>query len=230
MPQNPQDSSYDGRLYHLLIDPFLRRVRRLVRDQITPGSSLIDIGCGTGELLFSLADRCSELVGVETSSRMWSYANRRAQNQSHSNLRLILGDGADLRDFPTDYFDYATACMVFHEMGVSQRLPVLREMQRLARNLVLVDYRAPPPANFAAVICRIIERLAGHHHYRNYFSFAKDGGLSKLLKTLDLAVHLEVPFHNRCLHLVRAKKFPKDLNGSGYRKVQIETSCSYSAE
>ena len=66
--------------------------------------------------------------------------------------------------------------MVLHEMGVSQRLPVLREMQRLARNLVLVDYRVPPPANLAAVICRIIERLAGNYHYRNYLSFTKDGG------------------------------------------------------
>ena len=203
MAQKHQDNFYDGWLYHLFVDPVLRRVRRLVRDQVTAGSSLIDIGCGTGELLFSLADRCSELVGVETSSRMWSYANRRAQDQRHPNLRFILGDGADLRDFPTDYFDYATACMVLHEMGVSQRLPVLREMQRLARNLVLVDYRVPPPANLAAVICRIIERLAGNYHYRNYLSFTKDGGLSTLLETLDLGVHLEVPFHNRCLHLVR---------------------------
>lgn len=200
-----KDHYYDGWLYHLFVDPVLGRVRRLVRDQVTAGSSLIDIGCGTGELLFSLADRCSELVGVETSSRMWSYANRRAQEQSHSNLRFILGDGAELRDFPTDYFDYATACMVLHEMDVSQRFRVLREMQRLARNLLLVDYRVPPPANFAVVICRIIERLAGQHHYRNYLSFTRDGGLSTLLETLKLGVHREVPFHNRCLHLLQVK-------------------------
>lgn len=203
MAQMRQDNFYNGWLYHLFVDPLLGRVRRLVRDQVTAGSSLIDIGCGTGELLFSLTDRCSELVGVETSSRMWSYANRRAQEQSHSNLRFILGDGADLRDLPTDYFDYATACMVMHEMAASQRLPVLREMQRLARNLVLVDYRVPPPANLAVAFCRIIERLAGQHHYRNYLSFTKDGGLPKLLETLDLAVHLEVPFHNHCLHLLQ---------------------------
>ena len=95
--------------------------------------------------------------------------------------------------------------MVLHEMDANQRLPVLKEMQRVARNLVLVDYRVTPPANFAAVICRIIERLAGHRHYRNYLSFTEDGGLSTLLETLDLGVHLEVPFHNRCLHLVKTQ-------------------------
>ena len=205
MAQKRQNNLYDGWLYHLFVDPVLGRVRRLVRNQVAAGSSLIDIGCGTGELLFSLADRCSELVGVETSSRMWSYATRRAQDQSHSNLRFILGDGVELRDFPTGYFDYATACMVLHEMDVSQRFPVLREMQRLARNLVLVDYRVPLPANLAVRICRVVERLAGYRHYRNYLSFTRDGGLSALLEALDLAVHREVPFHNHCLHLVKTQ-------------------------
>ena len=205
MAKKRQDNFYDGWLYHSLVDPLLGRVRRLVRNEIAAGSSLVDIGCGTGELLFSLADRCTELVGVEASRRMWAYAKRRLQDQGHSNLRFILGDGADLRDFPTDYFDYATACMVLHEITVSQRLPVLREMLRLARHLVLVDYRVPPPANFATVICRIIERLAGQHHYRNYLSFVNDGGLPALLGALDLELHLEVPFHNRCLHLVQVK-------------------------
>ena len=205
MAQIRQDNFYDGWLYHLFVDPVLRRVRRLVRAEVKPGSSLIDIGCGTGELLFFLADQCSELVGVETSRRMWSYANRRVQDESYTNVRFIFGDAAELEDFPTDHFDYAISCMVLHEMDASQRLPVLREMQRLARNLILVDYRVPLPANLAVRICRVIERLSGYRHYRNYLSFARDGGLSALLETLDLAVHREVPFHNRCLHLVRTE-------------------------
>ena len=203
MHNEQKDHYYDGRLYHLFIDPVLLRLRWLVRAQVKPGSSLIDIGCGTGELIFSLADRCSELVGVESSSRMWSYANRRVRHQGHSDVRFILGDGAELGDFPTDYFDYATACMVLHEMDASRRLPVLGEMQRLARNLILVDYRVPPPANLAVVICRLIERLAGNYHYRNYLSFSQDGGLSTLLQTLGLTVQKEVLFHNHCLHLVK---------------------------
>jgi 2-polyprenyl-3-methyl-5-hydroxy-6-metoxy-1,4-benzoquinol methylase len=79
MAQKLQDSFYDGWLYHLFVDPVLRRVHRLVRSQVKSGSTLIDIGCGTGELLFSLADVGSELVGVETSKRMWSFADRQAR-------------------------------------------------------------------------------------------------------------------------------------------------------
>jgi SAM-dependent methyltransferase len=202
MSQKRQNHFYDGWLYHLLADPPLRRVRQLVRTQVKPGSTLIDIGCGTGELIFSLADLCSELVGVEASKRMWSYGSRRARNEGISRVRFIYGDGARLGNFPTGSFDYATACMVLHEMDVSQRLPLLLEMRRLARTLVLVDYRVPPPTNLEAKVCRLIERLAGRNHYRNFISFVSGGGLPVLVEKLGLSMQRETFFQRQCFHLI----------------------------
>lgn len=199
-----QDRFYEGWLYHLLIDPTLLRVRRLIRSQVKPGTTLIDFGCGTGELIFSLADRCSELVGVEASKRMWSYGSWRVRNQGLNKARLIHGDGAQLESFPSGSFDYATACMVLHEMHGSQRLPVLREMQRLARTLILVDYRVPPPSNLEASICRLVERLAGRRHYDNFADFVRAGGLVPLLENLGLSIETEISVQKRCFHLVRA--------------------------
>jgi SAM-dependent methyltransferase len=205
MVQARQDNFCDGRLYHLFVDPVLRKARKLVRGQVKQGSTLIDIGCGTGELLFSLVDVCSELVGIETSNRMWSYASRRAQIRKLDNVSVIFADGAELDNFSTGSFDYATACMVLHEMEESKRLPVLREMQRVARTLILVDYRVPPPANLAAAICRFIERLAGRHHYRNYASFLKGGGLLTLFEVLGLSIQKELSFNNHCFHLIKTR-------------------------
>jgi SAM-dependent methyltransferase len=202
MPQNQKDHFYEGWLYHFLVDPLLRRVHRLVRSQAKPGSALIDIGCGTGELLFSLADVGSELVGVEISKRMWSFANRQARRRGFNNVQILFGDGAKLENFSAGSFDYAIACMVLHEMDASQRLPVLKEMQRLAPNIILVDYRVPPPANLAAAMCRFIERLAGHRHFRNYTSFTNNGGLLPLCETFSLSVQREITFYSQCLHLV----------------------------
>jgi ubiquinone/menaquinone biosynthesis C-methylase UbiE len=203
MAQKLQDSFYDGWLYHLFVDPLLRRVHRLVRSQVKPGSTLIDIGCGTGELLFSLADVGSELVGVETSKRMWSFADRQVRARGFNNVQILFGDGAKLENFSAGSFDYAIACMVLHEMNASQRLPVLKEMQRLAPNVILVDYQVPPPANLAAAMCRLIERLAGRRHFRNYTSFINNGGLLALYEISSLSVPMEINFYSRCLHLVK---------------------------
>jgi SAM-dependent methyltransferase len=206
MSQKRQENFYDGWLYHLFVDPALRKSRKLVRRLIKPGSSLIDIGCGTGELVLFLTSSCRELVGVEASHRMWVYAHERVRDLGLTNVQFIFGSGEKLDAFPSGYFDYATACMVLHEMEAGQRLPVLREMQRLARTLILVDYRVPPPVHLVATICRLIERLAGGHHYRNYRSFTESGGLLTLLETLSFPVNREVLFFNRCLHLVEASK------------------------
>jgi demethylmenaquinone methyltransferase/2-methoxy-6-polyprenyl-1,4-benzoquinol methylase len=202
MPQNQKDHFYQGWLYHFLVDPLLRRVHRLVRSQVKPGSTLIDIGCGTGQLLFSLADVSSELVGVETSKRMWSFANRQAQARGFNNVQILFGDGAKLENFSSGSFDYAIACMVLHEMDAGQRLPVLEEMQRLAPKVILVDYQVPPPANPTVTMCRLIERLAGRRHFRNYTSFINNGGLLPLCETFSLSVQREITFYSSCLHLV----------------------------
>jgi SAM-dependent methyltransferase len=210
MSQKRSENFYDGWLYHMLVDPALRRARKLVRRQIQPGSSLIDIGCGTGELVLFLADACTELVGVEASQRMWAYASERVQGLGLTNVQFVFASADKLAGFPNGYFDYASACMVLHEMKASQRLPVLREMQRLARTLILVDYRVPPPVHFVATLCRFIERLAGSFHFDNYRSFTESGGLLTLLGTLGLPVNRQVLFFNRCLHLVEAKSIPEN--------------------
>ena len=204
MGQERKDHFYEGWLYHFLVDPLLRRVHRLVRSQVKPGSTLIDIGCGTGELLFSLADVGSELVGVETSKRMWSFANQRARVRGFHNVQVLFGDGAKLDNFSAGSFDFAIASMVLQEMDASRRLPVLKEMRRLATHVILVDYRVPPPANLAAAMCRLIERLAGPRHFRNYTSFVNGGGLQSFYETLGLTVQKEITFYSHCLHLVLA--------------------------
>ena len=201
MGQKRKNHFYEGWLYHFLVDPLLRRVHRLVRSQVKPGSTLIDIGCGTGELLFSLADVGAELVGVETSRGMWSFADRQVRTRCFNNVQILLGDGAKLENYAAGFFDYAIACMVLHEMDASQRLPVLKEMKRLAPNLILVDYRVPPPTNFAVTMCRFIERLAGPRHFRNYTSFINGGGLLSLSEISGLTVQKQLTFYSHCLQL-----------------------------
>jgi SAM-dependent methyltransferase len=196
---------YDGWLYHLAVDPALARVRRLVREQVRRGSALIDMGCGTGALLFSLAEWCSGLVGVERSGRMWDYGRRRAETLGLSQIRFVCGDATHVDTFRDRSFDYASANMVFHETEREKRLPLLVEMRRLAHTLIIVDYQVPLPAGLLGRFIRLIEGLAGRDHYRNFRSFVELGGLAPLLMKQGLAIEEEVALHGSALHLVRAR-------------------------
>lgn len=203
MAKHERGRLYDGWLYHLAVDPALARARRLVRDQVRPGSTLIDMGCGTGALLFSLSDWCSGLVGVDHSERMWAYGRRRAEALGLKGIRFVQGDATRLDTFPDGSFDYASATMVFHEMESKQRLPLLEEMRRLARTLILVDYRVPLPAGLSGICIPLIEGLAGRDHYRHFRSFIDLGGLPALLMKQGLPVQKEIPLHGSSLHLLR---------------------------
>jgi SAM-dependent methyltransferase len=204
MAEHQDSRLYDGWLYHLAVDPALARARRLVRDQVRRGSALIDMGCGTGALLFSLADWCSGLAGVERSGRMWNYGRRRAEALGLNQIRFVRGDATRVDTFRDSSFDYASATMVFHETEREKRLPLLEEMRRLAPTLIIVDYRVPLPAGLSGVFIRLIERLAGRDHYRNFRSFVALGGLAPLLMKQGLSVEEEITLHGSSLHLVRA--------------------------
>jgi len=204
MAEGRRDHLYNGWIYHLAVDPVLGRARRLVRSRVRRGSSLIDMGCGTGALLFSLADWCSDLVGVELSGRMWCYGRRRSEALGLTGVRLIRGDATKLEAFPDGSFDYASATMVLHEMPKERRSVLLSEMKRLARTLIIVDYRVPFTARLAGTFIRFVERLAGADHYRRFRSFVDLGGVLPLLERQGLTVAEEVPLHGGSLHLVRA--------------------------
>jgi demethylmenaquinone methyltransferase/2-methoxy-6-polyprenyl-1,4-benzoquinol methylase len=196
---------YDGWLYHLVVDTALARARRLVRDQVRRGSALIDMGCGTGALLFSLADRCPDLVGVERSGRMCAYGRRRAEALGLGRIRFLQGDATRLHSLPEGSFDYASASMVLHEMEREKRLPLLSEMRRLARTLIILDYRVPLRAGLPGIFIHLIEGLAGRGHYRTFRSFVDLGGLAPLLMKQGLSVEDEVPLHGSSLHLLRVR-------------------------
>jgi ubiquinone/menaquinone biosynthesis C-methylase UbiE len=163
------------------------------------------MGCGTGALLFSLADTCPNLVGVERSGRMCAYGRRRAQALGLSRVRFLQEDATRVHSLSDGSFDYASATMVFHEMEREKRLPLLMEMRRLAGTLIIVDYRVPLPARLSGIFIRFIEGLAGRDHYRNFQSFVEAGGLKPLLTKQGLAVEEEAPLHGRSLHLLRVK-------------------------
>jgi len=203
MAKHQRSHLYDGWIYDLVVDPALAPARRLVRDQVRRGSALIDMGCGTGALLFFLADWCSALVGVERSGRMWDYGRRRAEALGLKQIQFVQGDATQLDTFRDDSFDYASATMVFHELEREKRLPLLKEMRRLAPTLIIVDYRVPFPTGFSGLFIRLIEGLAGRDHYRNFRSFVELGGLAPLLMKQGLSVEEELPLHGSSLHLLR---------------------------
>ncbi|MFZ0839637.1 MAG: methionine biosynthesis protein MetW, partial [Xanthobacteraceae bacterium] len=110
--------------------PGAARVDHLVvAEMVAPGSRVLDVGCGDGELLRLLELRGVDGRGIELS--------REGVNASVAKgLAVIQGDAdTDLADYPNDAFDY----VILSQTLQATRKPreVIEHMLRIGRHAVV---------------------------------------------------------------------------------------------
>jgi ubiquinone/menaquinone biosynthesis C-methylase UbiE len=200
---------YDGKIYEILVGKALKSVRDYICDQIEYGSKVIDIGCGTGSLVFDLSKKCSFVTGIELSSKMYNYANRRQNAKGIKNVKFIHGDAVNLSDFSNKQFDYAVFSMAIHEMPPDLRPKVLQEAKRISKNIIIADFAAPLPSNLMGILTRMIEFSTGIEHFRCFLDYQRNNGLVKLLSTCDLSIYKEATLKFGAMNIVAAH--PTDI-------------------
>ena len=112
--------------------------------------------------------------------------------------RILVADGRAL-PFATATFDAALISLALHEMDPRDRPLVVAELIRVVRpggRLFIMDYdlrieRSPRAA--AAILIRIIERIAGKRHHRNFRNFLENGGVPALLPPHEALLHARRP-------------------------------------
>jgi ubiquinone/menaquinone biosynthesis C-methylase UbiE len=200
---------YDGRPYAAALDRLLGRLHQLVADNVEPSHRLLDVGCGTGDLVWRLAPKAEEVVGIDLSPAMVEFAQDTLSQRSVPHVSFVLGDVTKaLAELPDDHFDVATMTLVLHEMPEEARGPVLREVTRLARRVLCVDFRAPMPWNVAGVRNRFLEVAAGREHYRAYRAFQRMGGVPGAAREAGLVYELLRPVDARTMEMGFIRRAP----------------------
>ena len=86
---------FDEELDHGLLNASVRDAwAALMLKEVPPGSTVLDLGCGTGSLSVLLAEQGHEVTGVDVSPRMLEQALVKAENHK-VNVPFLLGDAAD---------------------------------------------------------------------------------------------------------------------------------------
>lgn len=203
-PREPRSRLYDGAFFAWFLDPILRGLHRHVAELVPDGVTVLDAACGTGDLLFLLAPRVREGLGVELSPAHVRWAERERARRGLDQLRFEVGDAGRL-DLPDGAFDVATIVLAVHEMPPEARAPVLAELGRVARRVLIVDWATPMPRNFAGMRNRSLELGAGPEHFRHYLDFQRRGGLDPLLVEAGLGIEAQHAVDQRTIRVVSAK-------------------------
>ena len=121
-----------------------RREKRAVLEAIGPvdGKDVLEIVCGTGRFTVMLAERGTDIVGLDISSAMLQQGRRKARSAGvDDHLEFMRGDAGRL-PFPDDHFDAVFAMRFFHLADTPATF--LSEMRRVAKEQVFFDTFAGP--------------------------------------------------------------------------------------
>jgi ubiquinone/menaquinone biosynthesis C-methylase UbiE len=193
---------YDGWFYDKIIAPNQDKLFGQIKDLIETGSDVIDVGCGTGRLEFTLADKCKSVLGIDLSEKNIARANLTLiQNPNdkisfhHNSLSEIMSNG-DV------HFDFAILTYVIHEVNEDDRIGLLADIARVADKIIVGDYLVPKPKGFGSYFSEIIEFIAGAEHYKNYKSFVLNNGIYSLADKAGLKIIDEISNHPLTNHIV----------------------------
>lgn len=113
----------------------VRQIRRRLLDQagLQPGQRVLEIGCGTGDLLLAAkrTQPAAAVVGLDPDLAALARAHRKARRRG---LAVQLDRGyADELPYADDSVDVVLSSFMLHHVPADQREPAMREVLRVLR-------------------------------------------------------------------------------------------------
>ncbi|KZM71121.1 class I SAM-dependent methyltransferase [Nocardia terpenica] len=171
----------------------LQPIRKQLVDQadIQPGMTVLDFGCGPGQLALLIKDACpgAQVIGVDVDPRMQRIARRRFA-AAGADIEFRLGTLEDLALAPGS-FDRILTGFVLHHLTTEQKLSALRGMHGLLRSegrLHILDLGQP--RGMLAKLGSYGHRLS---HGRGVLDANLDGRVPALIRDAGFADVEEIP-------------------------------------
>jgi len=144
-----------------------RMRRRLVEiGSVGAGDAVLDVGCGTGTLLRTVAEHAptvGRLCGLDPSTEMVAHARHLADGRG---VAIEFEQGfADALPYPDQSFDVVFCTFVIHHLPPSTKDAAFREMRRVLRTdgrLVIADFERGHAKPLGTRIHDTIGRLFHH--------------------------------------------------------------------
>lgn len=173
-----------------LPDPSVRLTDELIMSHITPGSRVVDLGCGDGRLMSRLSTELKcDVLGVDV---------------EHDNIVSVIGRGLPgisldlnegLREIPDDTFDFAVLSQTLQQ--VERPRPLLTEMLRVARRgLVVIPNFGHWRVRYEVLVhgrTPITDTLPYEWHESPNLHFMSMWDFRALMTTIGLRIVEEIP-------------------------------------
>ncbi len=206
MTQENKTHWYDGWFYDTFIAPNQKELFKQIIELIEPDGKIIDVGCGTGLFSFTVAEKCSSVVGIDLSKRNIHKANKNLINNPNPKVTFRHNSISEIIQENNQHFDYAVLTFVIHEVDEEERNLLLKNIARVADKIIIGDYLVPRPNNYTGKLTNLIEYMAGSDHYWNFKKYVELGGIPYLAHNAGLQILSEIKNQESANHITILSK------------------------
>ncbi|MCG7922409.1 MAG: class I SAM-dependent methyltransferase [Candidatus Thiodiazotropha lotti] len=163
-------------------DRVLAPLRKELLELIDHGSSIIEIGCGTGDLIFQSASKIRSGYGVDLDRDMINYAEgkRREKELDHITFECIIA--LNLSNLK---YDIATSTLCLHELCEKDACKLLRMMVDVSKKVLIADYTKAN--SFSGKLGIGIDELFSGH-YGNYKRYRRNGEIPSYVSKIGAKI------------------------------------------
>ncbi len=174
--------------YDIFVLP-ISRVRDKVVDftNVKNGSKILDVATGTGKQAFAFAKKGYDVTGIDLSEEMLKVASKK---NKYKNVKFEVADATNM-PFENNKFDVSCVSFALHDMPLTIREKVLKEMVRVTKPkgmIVIVDYALPKNRIGRFLIYHFV-RLWERYYYPEFIK----SDLGTLLRNLGIEIKEEIP-------------------------------------
>ena len=129
------------------------------------GAKILDVATGTGKQAFAFAKKGYDITGIDLSEAMLKIARRK---NKYKNLKLQSAD-AIILPFEAHTFDAVCVSFALHEMPLSVREQVLREMARVTKpngTVAVIDFGLPENRIGRFFTYNLVRAFEGDHYVK----------------------------------------------------------------
>jgi len=185
MERSKKKSNYGfiAKIYDPIFYFALKPIRIAVMNELLKYKEkiILDLCCGTGNQVKLLSKHgFRNLSCLDISDSMLEIAQR-----GGSSIKIYKED-ATKTNFDNASFDVVMISFAIHEKDRNTQRALMNEAYRIIKEdgfLLVVDYVFDnETTKFGQILVRLIERIAGGEHHRNFKNYIQNKGLSSLIK------------------------------------------------
>jgi len=165
-------------------------------------SKILDIACGTGALALKMAKHAKFVTGIDLSEEMIKVAKATQDKSLITNTNFMEKNATELNCFQDKEFDISTISMAIHQFPVEIAKQILKQLNRISKKIIILDYAFPLPKNLYKTIVYSIEWLAGKEHYANFSEYMTNNGIINILQDCSITIQSQKTTKTRIFTIV----------------------------